>query len=65
MPAFAGMTLIRTSLPAGDFWKQEHLAIAGDLLQQCVLIDLAVDGDGEVRFQMRTQVRMALTQRLK
>jgi len=45
--------------------KQQYLAIAGDGLEQRVLIDLAVDGDGEARFQMRPQVRMALAQRLE
>ncbi len=53
------------NLPAGDFGKQQYLAIAGDLLQQCILVDLAVDGDGEVRFQSRPQVRIALAQRVE
>lgn len=73
LPFFSGQTAQGTpalraklvDLPAGDFGKHEYLAIAGDLLQQRVLVDLAVDGDGKVRFQLRPQVRIALAQRLK
>src|SRR5262245_29013819 len=55
----------RHAEPARDLREDAHLAVGADRLQQGVLVDLAVDGDGHALLEVRAELRVALGELLE
>src|SRR5690349_23029861 len=53
----AGYFLIAGGSAACDLRQDVHLAVGADLLEQGVLVDLPVDGDGRALLEVRGQRR--------
>src|SRR5689334_1758539 len=50
---------------SGDLRKEKYLAVGADRLEQVVLVDLAVDGDGYALAQVRLDLGMQFRQLLE